>query len=71
MRKQKDDSAELLSLYADGPAMLEAALVGLSESGLDRAKAPGEWTIRQIVHHVVDGLEHINEIKLSREMHIV
>jgi hypothetical protein len=55
MRKQKDNSEELLSLYADGPAMLEAALAGLSESGLDQAKVPGEWTIRQIVHHVVDG----------------
>jgi hypothetical protein len=48
---------------------LEAALAELSESGLDQAKAPGERTIRQIVHHVVDGPEHINEIKLIREMY--
>jgi hypothetical protein len=55
MKRQKDNYAELLALYAEGPAMLEAALAGLGETGLDLAKAAGEWTIRQIVHHIADG----------------
>jgi len=45
---------ERLALYAAGPDKLEAALGGLSESDLDVSVAPGEWTIRQIVHHVAD-----------------
>jgi uncharacterized damage-inducible protein DinB len=34
---------------------LEAALVGLTESDLNTAQTTGTWTIRQIVHHIVDG----------------
>jgi catechol 2,3-dioxygenase-like lactoylglutathione lyase family enzyme len=45
---------ELLALYAQGPDVLERALAGLHEEDLDVAAAPGEWTIRQIVHHVTD-----------------
>jgi hypothetical protein len=44
-----------LAQYADGPAQLEAVLCGLTESDLDLAKSPDSWTIRQIVHHIVDG----------------
>jgi len=46
---------EALDRYVSGPDKLEAVLVGLSESDLDLCRAPGEWTIRQIVHHLVDG----------------
>ena len=46
---------EALDRYVSGPDELEAALAGLSESDLDLSRAPGEWTIRQIVHHLVDG----------------
>jgi hypothetical protein len=46
---------EILAQYVAGPDDLERALEGLDESGLDVAREPGKWTIRQIVHHVVDG----------------
>ena len=46
---------ERVALYAAGPHELEVALDGLSESDLDLSIAPGEWTIRQILHHVADG----------------
>ncbi|MFZ5817197.1 MAG: DinB family protein [Bacillota bacterium] len=44
----------ILDLFARGPALLKEAVADLSESQLDLARAPGKWTIRQIVHHVVD-----------------
>jgi catechol 2,3-dioxygenase-like lactoylglutathione lyase family enzyme len=47
--------ADVLARYARGPDDVEAALAGLSEADLDLARAPDEWTIRQIVHHLVDG----------------
>ena len=44
---------EQLALYALGPDELEAALAGLPREEFDQARA-GQWTIRQIVEHVVD-----------------
>jgi uncharacterized damage-inducible protein DinB len=55
MTEYANDSEAILALYADGPAQLEATLAGLTESELDLALTNGSWTIRQIVHHVVDG----------------
>jgi catechol 2,3-dioxygenase-like lactoylglutathione lyase family enzyme len=46
---------ELLALYGQGVEALDEALAGLTDAELDLAKAPGEWTIRQIVHHIADG----------------
>ena len=46
---------DTLALYAGAVDELQAALAGLSEAELDLARAPGEWTIRQIVHHLTDG----------------
>jgi catechol 2,3-dioxygenase-like lactoylglutathione lyase family enzyme len=43
---------QVLALYRTGPDRLEAALKGLDD--LDLERAPGKWTIRQIVHHLVD-----------------
>jgi hypothetical protein len=53
--KEKDSSDTLLSCYADGPAQLEAALTGITDLELDLSLAKDAWTIRQIVHHIVDG----------------
>jgi catechol 2,3-dioxygenase-like lactoylglutathione lyase family enzyme len=41
-------------LYALGLSALDDALAGLTEAQLDLARAPGKWSIRQIVHHLVD-----------------
>jgi len=43
---------EALALFTSGADRLEMAVTGLSEKELDYSIAPGEWTIRQIVHHV-------------------
>lgn len=45
---------ETLTQYAAGPDDLEDALRGLSEPDLDIALKEGKWTIRQLIHHIVD-----------------
>jgi uncharacterized damage-inducible protein DinB len=40
------------------PALLEAAVSGLSETQLDSPYRPGGWTVRQVVHHVPES--HMN-----------
>ncbi len=55
MSEQANDPAEILARYADGPTALEEAIAGLAEAELDTALDDESWTIRQIVHHVVDG----------------
>jgi uncharacterized damage-inducible protein DinB len=50
-----DSQASIVARYAKGPAQLEEALAGLRDADLDASPARGGWTIRQIVHHIVDG----------------
>lgn len=45
---------EVIDRFEQAPRLLAEALEGLSEQQLDLARAPGKWTIRQIVHHVTD-----------------
>jgi hypothetical protein len=53
--KELGTTEAILAAFAAGPDDLTHALAGLSEPDLDLARGPGKWTIRQIVHHVVDG----------------
>jgi hypothetical protein len=55
MLTQTDTTKEIIAQYASGPALLESVLAGLSESDLDLAPGLDSWSIRQIVHHLVDG----------------
>ena len=50
-----DSKDAVLARYMAGPALLEEALTGIQDSDLDAPPSQGGWTIRQIVHHVVDG----------------
>ena len=50
-----NNDKSLLRQYADGPVLLETAIAGLDDSGLDTRRPQGGWSIRQIVHHIVDG----------------
>jgi hypothetical protein len=40
------------------PALLRAAVNGLTAAQLDTPYRPGGWTVRQVVHHVADS--HVN-----------
>jgi hypothetical protein len=55
MTEQTKSTSEILARYADGPALLESALAGLTESDLNASPAADSWSIRQIVHHIADG----------------
>jgi hypothetical protein len=45
---------DTLTRFTAGAERLEALVQGLPEEALDSACAPGEWTIRQVVHHLAD-----------------
>lgn len=50
-----DNQNTTISQYASGPVQLNAVLKGLTDSDLDLSLTTDTWTIRQIVHHIVDG----------------
>ncbi len=49
------DQAGAISRFREGPAQLEGIVTGLPDDVLDAVPSGGGWTIRQIVHHIVDG----------------
>jgi hypothetical protein len=49
---------ELLRQIEQAPALLRAAVKGLSEQQLNTPYRPEGWTVRQVVHHVPDS--HLN-----------
>ena len=55
MIPESEDRASILGRFSEGPERLESAVVGLTDQELDMALSPDSWTIRQIVHHIVDG----------------
>jgi hypothetical protein len=50
--------AESITVVADLPARMRAAVEGLSDPQLDTRYRPDGWTVRQVVHHVPDS--HMN-----------
>jgi uncharacterized damage-inducible protein DinB len=53
--KPPGDQNSVLARYMNGPVLLERTLDGLQNADLDTLSSQGGWTIRQIVHHIVDG----------------
>ena len=53
--KAPEDREGTLKLFQEGPALLERVVADLTETQLDAKPAKGGWTIRQIIHHIVDG----------------
>ncbi|MBA2942679.1 DinB family protein [Paenibacillus sp. CGMCC 1.16610] len=46
--------AEIVDMYAAGADELESAIAGLTEEQLNKSLAPGKWTIREQVLHLID-----------------
>src|SRR3954453_22532083 len=55
----------LIDRYREGPEAVRAALEGAGTHDLDARPAPGEWTAREIVHHLADS-ETASTIRLRR-----
>ena len=51
---QQRSPEKTLALYTRGGDDVEAALAELSEADFDLTRAPGQWSIRQIVHHLAE-----------------
>jgi predicted enzyme related to lactoylglutathione lyase len=45
---------QIIAGYQRGPVLLREALMGLDEKHLDLRRAPGKWSIRETVLHLVD-----------------
>ncbi|MCC6387698.1 MAG: DinB family protein [Dehalococcoidia bacterium] len=59
------ERSDLIRRYAEGPAVLRAAVERIGEERLDLAPADGSWTARQVVHHVADS-EMTSALRLRR-----
>jgi hypothetical protein len=55
----------LIERYREGHRAVLAALDGLSDAEMDARPSPGEWSVRQIVHHLADS-EMTSAIRLRR-----
>lgn len=48
------DDQDLIAAYTKAPNELKQAIADLSDSDMDQTRSPGKWSIREIVHHVID-----------------
>jgi hypothetical protein len=55
----------LIARYQAGYDEIVAALAGITDTELDTPEAPGEWSPRQIAHHLADS-EMTSAIRLRR-----
>jgi hypothetical protein len=55
----------LIAQYGDGYRVVSEALAGASEAELDAREAPGEWSPREVVHHLADS-EMTSALRLRR-----
>ena len=53
-----EERAALMDEIQDAPTKLRAAVAGLDDAQLDTPYREDGWTVRQVVHHVVDS--HVN-----------
>jgi len=55
----------LVARYRDGAAEFEAAVAGVADAELDAHPIAGEWSVREIAHHLADG-ELNSAVRLRR-----
>jgi len=48
------ERGDLIAAIREHPAKMRSAVAGLGEAQLDTPYRDGGWTVRQVVHHVVD-----------------
>jgi len=65
MTMTHDERAALLARYRDGAAAFTSVVARLGDAELDARPFPGEWTVREICHHLADG-EINSAVRLRR-----
>jgi hypothetical protein len=60
-----EERAQLITKYRDGHREVMQAFDGITESELDHSAVEGEWTPRQIAHHLADS-EMMSAIRIRR-----
>jgi DinB superfamily len=60
-----DSRSALIEQYRRGHAEVVQALEAVTAGELDQRRAPTEWSIREIVHHLADS-EMIAALRLRR-----
>lgn len=61
----RDERQQLIARYKAGYAEVVAALRGIGPEELDWRPAPGEWSAREVVHHLADS-ETVAGMRLRR-----
>jgi len=61
----RDSRSALIEQYRRGHAEVVQALEAVTAGELDRRRAPTEWSIREVVHHLADS-EMIAALRLRR-----
>ncbi len=59
------ERAQLIEQYMDGYRVVAEALAGADDAALDTREAPGEWSPREVVHHLADS-EMTSAIRIRR-----
>jgi len=54
MVQVRTEDLELIDAYKRAPLELTQAIAGLSNLELNKARAAGKWSIRELVHHIID-----------------
>ncbi|WP_233713504.1 DinB family protein [Lederbergia citri] len=52
--KLSSQDTDLINQYNEAPKKLADALSGLSDNELDKKRAEGKWSIREIAHHIIE-----------------
>ena len=65
MSMTREERDALLVRYRDGAAEFAAAVAGVTATELDAHPVEGEWSIREIAHHLADG-ELTSAVRLRR-----
>ena len=48
------DHRQLIDDYLAGPAMLRAAIAGMTDDEINATPVPGKWSTRQVICHIAD-----------------
>ncbi|WP_227793476.1 DinB family protein [Paenibacillus guangzhouensis] len=54
MDQKSMEDLELIDTYKRAPLELSQAIAGLCDVELDLTRANGKWSIREIIHHIID-----------------